>query len=184
SLIDLAYNYFELPKSERLTNHIEDGRRFLQKTDQRYDYLFVDTYQSLFSIPTHFTTQEFFELSRDRLNDDGIFISNVIGDTHESDRSFLLSEMKTFKTVFDNSYFFDLDNNGPGKINNFVFLGINGDQQLDFDALKNHPNETLANLSERLVDYEAFDLSHQIVFTDDYAPIDYLSMQMLNRHDY
>jgi len=184
SLIDLAYEYFELPYSDKLTNHIEDGRRFLEDSDKKYDYLFVDVYLSLFSVPTHFTTEEFFQLSKDRLADDGIFISNTIGDVHTDDRSFLASEMKTFSSVFENSYFFNLENNTPFGINNFIFLGINGDQEINFGSLKDHPNEILANLENLMIDIDDIDFSEQIIFTDNYAPVDFLIMQMLNRHNY
>ena len=59
----------------RLHNHVEDGRRFLRDASKQYDLIFGDVYYSYFSVPPHFTTQEFFSLARARLTSGGVFIA-------------------------------------------------------------------------------------------------------------
>lgn len=184
SLIDLAYRYFGLPFSDRLTNYVDDGRRFVNQTDKKYDFMFVDVYQALFSVPVHFTTQEFFELARNHLTDDGILISNIIGDQYDQGRSFLLSEMKTFDSVFENSYFFNVSSSGSKRISNYIFLGVNGKQKIDFKSLRDDPNPILANLEDHVINVSESNLEQQILLTDDYAPVDFLIMQMLNRNNF
>ena len=46
--------------------HADDARPFLRKTDERYDFIFLDTYRQPY-IPFYLATKEFFELARDRL---------------------------------------------------------------------------------------------------------------------
>ncbi|OGC45428.1 hypothetical protein A2V49_03075, partial [candidate division WWE3 bacterium RBG_19FT_COMBO_34_6] len=68
SLYESAQKYFKLNDTKRLTNYTDDGRRLLHDNANMYDLIFSDVYYSLYSIPAHFTTQEFFELAKSRLN--------------------------------------------------------------------------------------------------------------------
>jgi hypothetical protein len=56
--------------------HADDARPFLRKTDERYDFIFLDTYRQPY-IPFYLATKEFFELARDRLAPGGAVIINV-----------------------------------------------------------------------------------------------------------
>ena len=56
--------------------HTDDARPFLRKTDERYDFIFLDTYRQPY-IPFYLATKEFFELARDRLAPGGAVIINV-----------------------------------------------------------------------------------------------------------
>ena len=49
---DVAYRYFELPKSPRVRVTVEDGRRYLQQHDERWDAIVIDAYFSD-SLPFH-----------------------------------------------------------------------------------------------------------------------------------
>ena len=77
-VVDVAYKYFALPRSPRLAVDVEDGRRYLQKNEQRWDVIVLDAYYSD-SIPFHLATREFMRLVRDRLTPGGIVVANVIG---------------------------------------------------------------------------------------------------------
>ena len=54
----------------------EDARPFLRGTDRRYDAIFVDAYRQPY-IPFYLTTDEFFDLVRERLNPGGTVIVNA-----------------------------------------------------------------------------------------------------------
>jgi spermidine synthase len=60
----------------QLRVHADDARPFLRKTDERYDFIFLDTYRQPY-IPFYLATKEFFELARDRLAPGGAVIINV-----------------------------------------------------------------------------------------------------------
>ncbi len=182
SLFKLGKDFFNVPDDNRLNNYVEDGRRLLFKTKKKYDLIFSDVYYSLYSIPVHFTTKEFFEISKDKLSKDGVFIANVIGSLSRQEPSFLFSEIKTFKKVFKNSYFFAV--NGPNnlKSQNIIFVGYNGDKKINFENLNqlNDKYNILSTLSDKLIDLNRFELSPYTELTDNFAPVEYLISKVIS----
>ena len=74
-LSEIGRRYFDM-RNPRLTLHHEDARPFLRRVETRYDVIEVDAYRQPY-IPFYLTTQEFFDLVRDRLTPDGVVIINV-----------------------------------------------------------------------------------------------------------
>ncbi len=180
-LYQLAKQYFKLREDPRLLNHIADGRRFLKETNENYDLIFADVYYSIYSIPIHFTTREFFSLAKSRLSENGIFLMNIIGKLEGKGSLLLLSEIKTFRSVFENSYLFAVDSPSRKGSQNFILLGLKNDsQRIDFrskEVLENE-NEIIRNLSKKLVNFEGLDLDSAFILTDDFAPIEYLTAKL------
>lgn len=183
SLFELAQKYFKLNKSDRLNNYTEDGRRLLHDTDKEYDLIFSDVYYSLFSIPAHFTTQEFFSIAKDKLSDEGIFIANLIGDLSRQEPSLIMSEIKTFRSVFPNSYFFAVD--APDKIGsqNIIFVGYNSDKKIDFSDTKitKDDNLLIQSLERKNIDLDRFEFSEYPILTDNFSPVEFLTYQVLQK---
>ena len=175
-LFKLVKEYFNVPNNERLNNFSEDGRRFLYDTNKKYDFIFSDAYSSFFSTPEHLTTIEFFELAKSKLSDNGVFIANVVGSLSKRPQSFVLSEIKTFKSVFNNSYFFAVNSPNITGPQNMIFLGYKGDKIANFNSkeIKNNKNFIISNLSEHQINIDNFNLSEYPKLTDNYAPVDYL----------
>jgi spermidine synthase len=98
-VVDVAYEYFEMPRSPRLQVEVEDGRRFLTEDDRRWDAIMIDAYYSD-SIPFHLTTQEFLQLVQSRLRPGGLVISNVIGSIRGTGSELFRSFYRTYRTVF------------------------------------------------------------------------------------
>jgi spermidine synthase len=71
-LEELAVEHFSLEKSPRIRTYVEDGRRLLSDSEEEYDLIFSDAYHSLYSIPAHLTTVEFFKLAKQRMSEDGV----------------------------------------------------------------------------------------------------------------
>lgn len=180
-LYQLAKQYFRLQEDPRLFNHITDGRRFLKETNENYDLIFADVYYSIYSIPIHFTTREFFSLAKSRLSENGIFLMNIIGKLEGKGSLLLLSEIKTFRSVFKNSYLFVVDSPSKKGTQNFILLGLNEDsQKIDFgskEVLENE-NEVIRNLPKKLVDLEDLGLDSVFILTDNFAPIEYLTAKL------
>jgi spermidine synthase len=183
SLFALAKEYFHFPESERVHNSVTDGRRFLHDSQYAYDFIFSDAYASFFSIPEHLTTQEFFTLAKKKLNNDGVFIANVIGSLSKASPSFLLSEIKTFKNVFDNSYFFAVVDPASQQPQNFIFVGYNSNKKINFNSLHiaNHPNYIINQLPAKIINTESLDLSKKLLLVDNHAPVDYLISKEIRR---
>lgn len=183
SLYKLAQDYLKLGDTDRLNNYIKDGRRLLHDTNKRYDLIFSDVYYSLFSIPIHFTTQEFFKTAKDKLSDDGIFIVSLVGDLSRQEPSFTLSEIKTFRSIFPNSYFFAVDS--PNKIGsqNIILVGWNSDKKIDFSDPKitQDDNPIIQSLGRKNIDLSRFEFSDYPLLTDDFSPVEFFISKILQR---
>jgi len=181
-LFGLAQKYFNLQNNARLTNYTEDGRRLLSEKRKKYDIIVSDVYYSFFSIPIHFTTKEFFDLAKNRLNLDGVFIGNFTGDLNPQSPSLILSEIKTFKEVFPNSYFFAVDSALSKYPQNIIFLGINGQKKIDFESneILKSSNPIIKNLPQKNIDISQFEFSRYLKITDNFSPIEYLIGKIIN----
>lgn len=184
SLFKLSQKYFDVPKDNpRLNNYVEDGRRLLRDAPEPYDYIFGDAYHSLYSIPTHLTTKEFFQTTYDKLNDEGIFIMNVIGSLDPRPPSIVLSEIRTLKEVFPHVYLFATDSPNVNTAQNLMVVAHKSDREiaLDENTLQASRHEVIRNLASSQVDLNKFDLSKYPILTDDFAPIENWTATLLNR---
>jgi spermidine synthase len=98
-VVEIAYDYFEVPRDPRLRIEVEDGRRFLADSSERWDVIAIDAFFAD-AIPFHLTTREFLDLARSRLSAGGVVVANVIG-TLEGPRSRLFRALyKTYRSAF------------------------------------------------------------------------------------
>ncbi len=185
SFFDLAKRYFGASDSPRLRNFVEDGRRYLADSDTQYDLIFGDVYYSYFSVPPHFTTQEFFKLAKDKLRPEGVFIANMIGDLSRREPSLIMAEIKTFRTVFPNSYFFAVESaERTDQLQNITLVGFNSTRQIDVTSppVTTNPDPLIRFLRYKAVDVERrFELSSYPVLTDEFSPVEYLTARVLGR---
>jgi spermidine synthase len=184
SLFPLAKQYFRVTEAAQLHHYVEDGRRFLQDSDRKYDLMFSDVYYSFFSVPPHFTTKEFFAVAKSKLSDGGIFIANMIGDLSRQQPSLIMAEIKTFQTVFPNSYFFAVESPDLTSSQNVMLVGYKSDHKLDFDSpsIAAYPDPLIRLLPYKRIDVShRFDLSPYPVLTDNYSPVEYLTARVLER---
>jgi spermidine synthase len=183
SFFDLAKRYFRATDSPRLHNHVEDGRRYLADAATQYDLIFGDVYYSYFSVPPQFTTKEFFTLARTRLRPEGVFIANMIGDLSRREPSLIMAEIKTFRAVFPNSYFFAVESaERTNQLQNITLVGFNSTRHMDVTAppVVTNPDPLIRFLHYKTVDVDRrFELSPYPVLTDDFSPVEYLTARVL-----
>jgi hypothetical protein len=184
SLFSLSKKYFEVPDTPRLKNYTEDGRRLLQDSTKKYDFIFSDVYYSFFSVPAHFTTQEFFKISKEKLSTNGVFIASMIGDLSRQEPSLIMSEIKTFKTIFPNSYFFAVSSPKIIDSQNIVFVGYNSNKIIDLESpqIIKHPDKIIHSLKEKAISTNRFELSTYPILTDNFSPVEYLTGQVLQKN--
>jgi len=75
-LTEIGREWFGLEDRPGLRLIHQDARPFLRDADRNYDAIFVDAYRQPY-IPFYLTTEEFFELVRERLNPGGVVIVNA-----------------------------------------------------------------------------------------------------------
>jgi len=164
---------------KNLRVHVNDARVFLEQNDKRYDLIIADAYKQPY-IPFHMATKEFFELTRGRLNEDGILAINVAA-TSENAKIVRIME-NTIKSVYKNVYIFHPE----GTLNYIIFAS---DEEPDFDSLKMPESFNLSRKEhERLNDIvEEFRRSAKKIefdnslgiFTDDKAPVELYTELMI-----
>jgi spermidine synthase len=98
-VVDVAYEFFEVPRDPRLRVEVEDGRRFLAANEGPWDAIVIDAFYSD-SIPFHLATREFLELARARLAPGGVVSTNIIGAVRGRDSRLFRSMLRTYRAVF------------------------------------------------------------------------------------
>lgn len=176
-LLPLAHEYFGLPKSDRLNNHVVDGRRFLHDSRDTYDLIFVDVYSAFASVPMQFTTQEYFQLVNTRLNTGGVYIANFYGSLSAEVRPVLQSIYKTMRDTFPALYLLAVEDRSSEKLQNFIFIGHRTDGtepvvKLSRARTMDFAYDELQQVDERLIKPARKDLAMAPVLTDDFAPVE------------
>lgn len=169
----LAKKYFDMPDDVAVTTY--DGRAYLSAIDKKFDVIMVDAYQDI-TIPFQMSSQEFFNIVKEHLTDDGVMVVNMNMKGHrEGDINEHLAD--TISSVFDNVYTVDVDyytnrelfaSSGDKMISNLEKnIGMVTDEEF---------RDSLENTSEKLVSYEA----GNYIMTDDKAPVELLGMKVID----
>ena len=152
----IARKYFKLTdiiekydkNNERLTLLTDDGRIYLNNNKIKYDAIFNDAFSGTIPVST-LATQEAVQNIYNSLTEDGIYMSNILG---EAESEFMISEVNTIKSVFPYVYIYNSNKKQDKTYGNYIVVG----------SKKPLNNEAFLNI----------DYSKGLILTDDYAPID------------
>ncbi|MFP3945185.1 MAG: spermidine synthase [Alphaproteobacteria bacterium] len=166
-IVRIAGEYFDVQEGPNLKIVTRDGRIFMRRTKERYDYIVVDAYRGAF-VPFHLLTQEFYQLLEERLEPGGVVVQNIEPRTMLFDYA-----LATIGSVFDTV---DLYKAGG----NIVAVAHNGPrkslQELLKKALPRHKDHKFryrpANMVHKRMPPQSADPKK--VLTDDFAPANYL----------
>lgn len=180
AVIQIAKRYFCVKEGPRLRIHEADGRRFLQRTNQKWDLILLDAYYAD-TVPFFLTTKEFFTIAKSRLNPDGILVNNVVGQISGPKSKFFRSVYKTMDEIFPTLHAFEVADSGTSWINIEIF-GVNRTGGISRDELRKRAAELKgtrikdSNLEKRLTHLipGPVTTSDVPILTDDYAPVDAL----------
>lgn len=166
-LTALARKYFRLADNPRLKIYHEDGRTFLNRTTKRYDVIFGDAFQSLYSIPYQLTTQEAVAKMNAALNDDGVVIVNIISAINGSKGEFLRAEYATYKNIFPQVYLFPVGQEKSETTQNLILVALKSTKRPAFTSSDSELDGYLGHLWKKTVEADL------PILTDDFAPVDY-----------
>lgn len=122
-----AKNYFGFTEKPNINVFTDDARHFLRVNDKKYDIVAMDTFASL-TIPAHLASKEYFELLKSRLNNNGLFVVNFVGNAEPFDE-YSLSFIRTIESVFP---FVSVSiPAGGGLVNLVIKAGVNQPDNLD-----------------------------------------------------
>ncbi len=150
----------------------QDARHVLQSRPAvRYDVIIGDAFSDI-AIPVHLITREFFELVANRLRDDGVFLMNVID---YPERLHALSGIfNTLKSVFPEVEIWTKAS-PPHPNEQRVFVLVAGARTTRFSSVVvPAPNVTRFSVLDDSFHQEILARRGEMIFTDDYAPIDRL----------
>ncbi|WP_121741349.1 spermidine synthase [Natronorubrum halophilum] len=176
-----AEDYFGLEESEDLNTYSQDGRQFLQGTDETYDLIVLDAYKQD-QVPFHLTTVEFMDLVSERLADDGILHANVISAPSGPASEFYHAQERTMDEAFGDTYSFRTSNSSS--IQNIQIVATN--DETDFTeadlAERNAERNLSVDLSGAIDNYMAGSSSDDApVLRDDRGEVDSLLDPMLGQ---
>ncbi len=176
-IIEVGRTYFEMTMPN-LNAIATDGRWGLYTSDEVYTLIGIDAYRPPY-IPWHLTTQEFFELTREHLTEDGALVINV--GRAPNDRSLIDALVTTLQTVFPSVHVMDI----PNTLNSMVYATVQPTLIEDFvrnyAAMREDPSvhPLLLNAMERVILNTQPLPEPTIVFTDDKAPVEMVVNQMV-----
>jgi spermidine synthase len=140
---------------------------FLNQTDQTYDVILGDTFNSDYAVPFHVSTVETVRRMYDRLADDGVVVVNILASIEGDKGRFLRAEYATFKAVFPHVYLYPVSYPTSGMSwQNVMLVALKSSRPAPLTS-SSPPFDGL--LSHRWLEPIAADLPP---LTDDYAPVD------------
>ncbi len=174
SIVNVGRKYFHM-NEPNLHVYVQDGRAFLATTHEHYDVVAIDAFQQPY-IPFQLTTREFFSQIRSHLSPDGTVVLNTAHTTH--DFRLVQAFVNTLKQVFPSVYTFNV----PGTFNTEVMATL---QPTSIETFRNNlaqfPTDTTMGqvASEVLPVVTEGHANGGIAFTDDRAPIEQITDQLL-----
>jgi len=167
-ITELAKKYFKLKENPRLAIYHEDGRVFLNKTQNKYDVIFGDAFSSQYSLPYQLTTKEAVQKKFDALEKNGIVVLNIISSIKGEKGKFLRAEYATYKSVFPQVFLFPVSAPTNGyQVQNIILVALKSDEEQNFSS--DNPDID-SYLKHRWTEKITEDMP---ILTDDFAPVDY-----------
>ncbi|MEO6246559.1 MAG: fused MFS/spermidine synthase [Opitutaceae bacterium] len=163
---------------------IMDGRMFVKRDRQQWDWLILDAFRGGF-VPPHLKTEEFYRECAARLSERGVFITNL----HASSQLYY-SDLKTIQAVFPQVVLFETEGRG-----NVIACAVKYTSP-DITNPANWPTPeavTSPEFNGRLLDMAVIRKEHIAipvnrvrggrVLTDDFAPVEFLDTLKANNAD-
>jgi spermidine synthase len=172
-VIEVGRKFFKLDEFPKVASHAGDARRFMLNSDKKWDLIFGDAYNGVRHIPPHLTSQEFFQLASDRLSPGGVFLMNVIAAVQGPRSGVLAGMIGTLRKVFPHVEAFGVQSTGGSHTQNVILLASHEDMRPLFTDRTYASASPSARFVRARIPEETWPRS-EIVFTDDFNPVDAL----------
>ncbi len=174
AIVNVGRKYFAMNETN-LHVYVQDGRTFLETTHAHYDLIAIDAFQQPY-IPFQLTTREFFSTIRLHLSARGVVALNTGHTTH--DFRLVQAFVNTMSQIFPSVYTFNV----PGTFNTEVMATM---QPTSIDTFRLNLAQFASGTVMGQVANEVLPVVTRgkpdggIVFTDDRAPIEQITDQLL-----
>jgi len=175
-IVTIAQERFGIRESDNLKIFEADARPFLERSEKKYDMIEIDLFQGSPYIPFYVLSREFFQSVYSHLSSDGLLMMNIFAPGHKEIADPILA---TINSVFPSVYTIPI-------YDNFMVLATYSTTSLE--EIKNKVVRAKAQVSPDLrlvVDYTSDSIQESQpdkktpIFTDDWAPVEPLTYQML-----
>jgi spermidine synthase len=177
-ILEAAKTFTAFQETEHSAVTIGDGRRYLQRHAELWDWVVLDAYVRNSQVPVHLTTMEFYRVVADRLSEGGVFVVNLHGGS-----ALFQSSVKTLAAAFPQVVFLQVPDSG-----NVIGIAV---KFRDRDLMQLVTSATIADLPATVtseVDFaglkpnfrRAGDMPlrrNTRLLTDDFAPVEFLDLQ-------
>jgi spermidine synthase len=175
AVVAVGRRFFRVDNYPQMHIVVEDARRHLAHTRVKYDLIFGDAYNGLRSVPAHLLTREFFQILKDRLDEHGVFMMNLVSSVQGPNSALFASVIKTLAQVFPEIYVFATHPQKLATIQSVIIVGANFDLQLDSVMSSLSPEkQSLRNLLLTRVSPEEYRTEAGYLLTDSFNPVEYL----------
>lgn len=164
-MTELAEKYFDLnTQNKNLNIYHEDGRRYINTTQNKYDCILIDAFKGL-NVPFQLTTEEALIQAKRNLNENGIVITNIISALDGKNANFIKYEYATYKKVFKDVKIFKVQNGmfNDDELQNLILVGFKGNVIEKNDEYNKYKNL----LKNEVLDFS----SDKNVVTDEFCPV-------------
>lgn len=125
-VVAVAKQFFGFREDASLRAYVEDGRRYIEKSKEPYDVIFLDAYGED-NIPYDLATKEFLQAVRRATGPKGVVAANIWSSANNALHDAML---RTYQEVFDDLYLIDVQGCG-----NQILLALPRPVRLDRDEL-------------------------------------------------
>lgn len=168
----VAKKYFNWLKPTNINVIHEDGRTYLNKySDEKYNIIFMDAFNSKVSIPFHLSTQEAVKLMYNNLDESGLVVVNIIASLEGETAKFLEAEHTTYKEYFPYVEFFPIQFKDTNKVQNIMLVASK--KPLNIEQSDEKAKKILSHLYSGEVGLGQ-------VLTDNYAPVEFMNFDMVD----
>lgn len=175
AIVSVARRYFGMTEPN-LRTYVGDGRTFMRTTQQTYDVVAVDAFQQPY-MPFQLTTKEFYQEIKARLSPNGV-VTVTTGHAC-TDYRLVQAFVDTLSTIFPSVYTVDI----PGTFNTEVIATMQPTSiaQLRANLSTAPAGSYIEQVSAQMLAQikEARAQPGGIVFTDDRAPVEQLTDQLI-----
>lgn len=133
---DIAKEYFYLDDllkeygDERLKLITDDGRVYLNRNDKKYDVVFNDAFSGGNPVAS-LATDEAVKQIKARLNENGVYASNILGAVQGDNGRFLRSEFQVLQENFKNVYAVPVRSSDRAKWQNYIVFATDGNYSFE-----------------------------------------------------
>jgi spermidine synthase len=192
-VVDVSRRFFYVQDGPRLRVHVEDGRKFVRESKEKYDLIILDAFTSGAQVPFHLTTREFLQQLHGALAPGGVFLANIFSALEGARSRIFRSEYKTIQTVFKTTHLFalplnvELRNSGQflaASRRNIILVAYDGASSWTLEDIVKSAEDIvaqgLAPSSSFVRDARSFytfpvQIDDVPLLTDDFAPVDTMS---------